>query len=247
MTATTDTTRYPIGIIGAGNIGSALARAFAAAGHSIVIANSRGPASLAPLIDELTELGALGTAGTVKTGTVDADTVEAGAVEVGTIEAGTVEQAAQAGDLVVVTIPLKAVTSIPSSLLDGRLVIDTNNYYPTRDGNIAELDNESITTAEYVARHFAGSTVVKAFNHIPAPEIADHAHAAGTPDRRALMVYGEDAAAVERVQALIDSIGFDAVAGGGLAESWRIQRDTPGYGPRFTAAELTEKLDEAHR
>jgi len=215
----TSAVTYPIGIIGSGNIGSALARAFSLAGHRVVISNSRGPASLAPLVDELGEL----------------------------VTAGTVEQAAQAGDLVVVTIPLGAVTSIPSALLDGRLVVDTNNYYPSRDGQIAELDDESLTTAEYVARHFAGATVVKAFNHIPALEIADHAQPSGTPDRRALMVYGEDATAVERVSTLIDAIGFDAVAGGGLAESWRIQRDTPGYGPRFTAVELADKLTEARR
>jgi len=215
----TSAVTYPIGIIGSGNIGSALARAFSLAGHRIVIANSRGPASLASLVDELGEL----------------------------VTAGTVEQAAAAGDLVVVTIPLGAVTSIPSALLDGRLVVDTNNYYPARDGQIAELDDESLTTAEYVARHCAGATVVKAFNHIPALEIAGHAQPSGTRDRRALMVYGEDTTAVERVSALIEAIGFDAVAGGGLAESWRIQRDTPGYGPRFSAIELTAKLTEARR
>lgn len=208
-----------IGIIGSGNIGTALARAFTSAGHRVVIANSRGPASLAPLVAELGDLAT----------------------------AGSVEQAAQAGDLVVVTIPLGAVTSIPSTLLDGRIVIDTNNYYPARDGHIAELDDESLTTAEYVSRHFAGATVVKAFNHIPALHIAEHAQAAGTANRRALMVYGEDAAVVGRVSALIEQIGFDAVMGGGLAESWRIERDMPGYGPRFTAAELAEKLAAARR
>jgi predicted dinucleotide-binding enzyme len=208
-----------IGIIGSGNIGSALARALTTAGHSIVIANSRGPESLESLVAELGELAT----------------------------AGTVEQAAQAGQLVVVTIPLGAVASIPSHLLDGRIVIDTNNYYPARDGQIAELDDESLTTAEFVARHFAGATVVKAFNHIPALAIADHAQPAGTPGRRALMVYGEDSAAVERVSELIEQIGFDAMNGGGLAESWRIQRDNPAYGPRFTATELAAKLAEARR
>jgi predicted dinucleotide-binding enzyme len=211
--------KQTIGIIGSGNIGGALARAFTLAGHHVVIANSRGPATLGTLVAELGELAS----------------------------AGTVEQAARASDLVVVTIPLKAVASIPSDLLTGRLVIDTNNYYPDRDGHIAELDNEVLTTSEYVAQHFAGARVVKAFNHIPALDIAEHAQKAGTPERRALMVYGEDAAAVEHVAALIDEIGFDAVKGGGLAESWRIQRDTPGYGPRFSAGELTEKLSVARR
>ncbi len=216
---TTSIPSQSIGIIGSGNIGGALARALTRAGHRVVIANSRGPASLDALVAELGELAT----------------------------AGTVEQAAQAGELVIVTIPLGAVTSIPSALLDGRIVIDTNNYYPARDGHIAELDDESLTTAEYVARHFAGATVVKAFNHIPALHIAEHALPAGTPDRRALMIYGEDAAAVERVSALVEQLGFDAVNGGGLAESWRIQRDMPGYGPRFTAAQLAEKLAEAVR
>lgn len=208
-----------IGIIGSGNIGSALARALTAAGYSVVIANSRGPESLAPLVAEVGELA----------------------------RAGTVAEAAAAGEVVVVTIPLGAVVSIPSELLDGRIVIDTNNYYPARDGQIAELDDESLTTTEFVARHFAGATVVKAFNHIPALAIADHAQLAGTPDRRALMVYGEDAPAVDRVSALVEQLGFDAVNGGGLAESWRIQRDNPAYGPRFTAPELALRLAEARR
>ncbi|MCY7413225.1 MAG: NAD(P)-binding domain-containing protein, partial [Salinibacterium sp.] len=166
-------TKQTIGIIGSGNIGGGLARAFTRAGYRVVIANSRGPATLGTLVAELGELAS----------------------------AGTVEQAAQASNLVVVTIPLKAVASIASDLLTGRVVIDTNNYYPDRDGHIAELDDEVLTTSEYVARHFAGATVVKAFNHIPALDIAKHAQPAGTPERRALMVYGEDAAAVEHVAA----------------------------------------------
>lgn len=217
-----------IGIIGSGNIGSQLAHAFTRVGHDIVIANSRGPETLEGLVAEVTEQAR--TAGSAATAT-----------------AGTVEQAAQAGDLVVVTIPLKAVTDIPAHLLEGRIVIDTNNYYVERDGQIAELDDESITTSELVARHFSGARVVKAFNHIPATEITEHAQAPGTEGRRALAVYGDDAAAVEQVSGLIDAIGFDVVNGGGLAESWRIQRDTPGYIPHFTADELREKLAEATR
>jgi predicted dinucleotide-binding enzyme len=229
-----------IGIIGSGNIGSALAQAFTIAGHDVVIANSRGASSLTGLVDEINRRATAATA-------AQAGTAEAGTVEAGTVTAGTVAQAAQASDLVVVTIPLRAVTSIPNELVAGRVVIDTNNYYPSRDGDIAELDDERLTTAEFVARHFADASVVKAFNHIPALEIAEHAQPVGTPDRRALMVYGSDALDVERVSALIDEIGFDAVAGGGLAESWRIQRDTPGYGPRFTVDELVAKLGQAQR
>jgi predicted dinucleotide-binding enzyme len=208
-----------IGIIGSGNIGGRLARALTAAGNRVVIANSRGPESLAPLVAELGELA----------------------------RAGTVAEAAAAGELVVVTIPLQAVTSIPSELLDGRIVIDTNNYYPGRDGAIAELDARATTTSELVARHFAGARVVKAFNHIPAQEILDHAQPSGTSGRRALAVYADDGAARDRVAALIEMVGFDVVDGGPLADSWRIERDQPGYIPHFTAEQLRGKLADAQR
>jgi len=212
-----------LGIIGSGNIGSQLARAFAGIGHDIVIANSRGPASLTEFAAEVSGAGG------------------------GTVTAGTVQEASEAGDIVVVTIPLSAVPSIPSAPLAGRIVLDTNNYYPARDGNIAELDEERLTTAEWVARHFADSTVVKAFNHIPAADILDHAEAPGSPTRRALMIYGDQDDAVGRVRELVEAIGFDALPGGGLDESWRIQRDTPGYGPRFAADELRAMLTDVRR
>ncbi|MER3390497.1 MAG: NADPH-dependent F420 reductase [Microcella sp.] len=207
-----------LGIIGSGNIGSQLTRAFAALGHDIVLANSRGPASLEQFAADVSALGG------------------------GTVTPGTVEQASQAGELVVLTVPLGAVPSIPSEPLAGRVVVDTNNYYPARDGSIPELDDERLTTAEWVARHLSESTVVKAFNHIPAADITDHAEPSGSPTRRALMVYGDVDAAVRRVSELIEAIGFDAIVGGPLRDSWRIQRDTPGYGPRFAAAELREQL-----
>lgn len=208
-----------IGIIGSGNIGGTLARALTTAGHGVVIANSRGPESLAPLIAELGERA----------------------------QAGTVAEAASAGELVVVTVPLKAVASIPSELLEGRIVIDTNNYYPGRDGAIAELDARTTTTSEIVARHFAGARVVKAFNHIPSREIITHAQPAGSEGRRALAVYADDAEARDRVAALIDEVGFDVVDGGPLADSWRIERDQPGYIPHFTAEQMRGKLAEAQR
>ncbi len=208
-----------IGIIGSGNIGSTLARAFTAAGHSVVVANSRGPESLGALVDELGELA----------------------------RAGTVAEAAGAGELVVVTVPLRAVASIPSDLLAGRIVIDTNNYYPARDGEFAELDARETTTSEIVARHFAGARVVKAFNHIKALDIIEHAQAAGSPGRRALAVYADDAEARDRVATIIDEVGFDVVDGGPLGDSWRIERDQPGYIPHFTAEQLREKLTEARR
>ncbi|MCA5925026.1 NADPH-dependent F420 reductase [Curtobacterium oceanosedimentum] len=208
-----------IGIIGAGNIGSQLARLAVRNGHQVVIANSRGPETLTDLVAELGE-GA---------------------------RAGTRDEAAAAGEVVIVTTPLAAIETIPVEPLVGKVVIDTNNYYPERDGHIAALDDESTTTAELLQDHLPGAHVVKAFNHIGAADLTGHATPAGTPDRRALVVAGDDAAAKQVVTDLIDAFGFDVVDAGPLAEGWRIQRDTPGYGPRLTAAELRDALAVATR
>lgn len=208
-----------IGIIGAGNIGSQLARLAVRTGHQVVIANSRGPETLAGLVEELGDAA----------------------------RAGTREEAATAGDLVVVTTPLAAIETIPVEPLVGKVVIDTNNYYPERDGHIAELDDESTTTAELLQQHLVGARVVKAFNHIGAADLTGHATPAGTPDRRALVIAGDDADAKATVASLIDAFGFDTVDAGPLAEGWRIQRDTPGYGPRLTAPQLREALASARR
>ncbi|WP_416395144.1 MULTISPECIES: NADPH-dependent F420 reductase [unclassified Curtobacterium] len=208
-----------IGIIGAGNIGSQLARLAVRTGHEVVIANSRGPETPADLVAELGD-GA---------------------------RAATRDEAAAAGEIVVVTVPLGAIESIPVEPLVGKVVIDTNNYYPGRDGQIAALDDETTTTAELLQDHLTGARVVKAFNHIGAADLTGHASPAGTPDRRALVVAGDDAEAKRVVTDLIDQFGFDVVDAGPLAEGWRIQRDTPGYGPRLTAAELREALASAKR
>ncbi|MFJ2980666.1 NADPH-dependent F420 reductase [Curtobacterium sp. NPDC087082] len=208
-----------IGIIGAGNIGSQLARLAVRNGHEVVIANSRGPETLTDLVAEL----------------------GAGA------RAATRDEAAAAGEIVVVTTPLAAIETIPAGPLEGKVVIDTNNYYPQRDGRIEALDSETTTTAELLQDHLPGARVVKAFNHIGAADLTGHASAAGTPDRRALVVAGDDTEAKRVVSDLIDQFGFDVVDAGPLAEGWRIQRDTPGYGPRLTAAELRGALASAER
>ena len=208
-----------IGFIGAGHIGSAVARAAVAAGHSVVLSNSRGPETLADLV---TALGP-------------------------TARAATATEAADAGDIVVVTIPLKAVAHVPVEPLAGKVVIDTNNYYPERDGRIPALDDESTTTAELLQRHLTASKVVKAFNHIFAAQINTDGTPAGTPNRRALVIAGDDAAAKAVVTDLLDQFGFDTVDAGPLAEGWRIQRDTPGYGPRRNADQLRGDLAAAKR
>ena len=208
-----------LGLIGAGNIGSALARAAIGQGWDVVLSNSRGPETLADLVDELGP----------------------------SASAATPTEAAEAADLAVVTIPLKAIDDVPVAPLAGKVVIDTNNYYPQRDGLIDVLEDESTTVSELLQDHLPDSHVVKAFNHIGAAHIGEHAQPAGSPGRRALAIAGDDAAAKEQVAAFIDSVGFDVVDLGPLAEGWRTQRDTPGYGPRFTADELREKASEAKR
>jgi 8-hydroxy-5-deazaflavin:NADPH oxidoreductase len=209
-----------IGLIGAGHIGSQIARLAVAHGYDVVISNSRGPETLSDLV---AELGAHASAAT---------SVEAGA----------------AGDLVVVTIPLKNYRDVPVEPLAGKIVIDTNNYYPQRDGQIPELDNESTTNAELLQAHLPTSKVVKGFNHILASDLTAHATPAGTPNRRALAIAGNDDGAKKTVTDLLDEFGFDTVDAGTLAEGWRVQRDTPAYiAGRQNAKELRANLAAAKR
>lgn len=208
-----------VGIIGAGNIGSALARGFAARGYSVVIANSRGPETLADLV-----------------GGIDGD-----------VTAGTAEQAAEAGEFVVVTVPLKAYRDIPVAPLAGKIVLDTNNYYWERDGHIAALDDKQTTTSQMLQEHLPQSKVVKAFNHIGAAEILSDGTPAGTPDRRALATASDFPEAVELVTRIYDEFGFDTVDIGPLADSWRVERDRPAYGIRQNREELAANLARAER
>jgi len=147
----------------------------------------------------------------------------------------------------VVTVPLKNYREVPVAPLAGKIVIDTNNYYPQRDGHIPELDSESTTTSGLLQAHLPASKVVKAFNHIYAAELTTHGQPAGSANRRALVIAGDDASAKRAVTGLLDQFGFDTVDAGPLSESWRIQRDTPGYGPRRTAEELRKDLQAARR
>ncbi len=136
---------------------------------------------------------------------------------------------------------------MPVAPLAGKIVIDTNNYYPQRDGHLPELDREETTTSEMLQRHLPASKVVKAFNHIYAAALTTDGQPAGTADRRALAIAGDDTNAKHVVAQLIDRLGFDVVDIGPLAESWRIQRDTPGYGPRRNADQLRRDLAAARR
>ncbi len=208
-----------IGIIGAGRIGSQIARLAVENDYNVVISNSRGPETLSALIAELGPKA----------------------------HAATAVEAARAGDIVVVTVPMKNYRKVPVEPLAGKIVIDTDNYYPERDGHIPELDNESTTTSELLQAHLPTSKVVKAFNHIYAADLTTHGQPAGAKDRRALVIAGDDKDAKATVTHLLDQFGFDTVDAGPLREGWRIQRDTPGYGPRRTTEELRRDLAAAKR
>lgn len=208
-----------LGIIGAGHIGSQVARVAVASGYDVVIANSRGPETLADLVAELGPRA----------------------------KAATAEDAAAAADVAVVTVPLHAVDKLPAAALAGKIVLDTNNYYFERDGRIEALDKGEITTSELVQRSLPGAKVAKAFNHIYASEITADAKPAGDPDRRALATAGDDAEAVAFVTRFYDEAGFDTVNVGPLSESWRVERDRPAYVVRQNTEELTANLAIANR
>jgi predicted dinucleotide-binding enzyme len=223
-----------IGLIGAGLIGSTVAKLAVGAGYDVVLSNSRGPETLADLVGRLGDRA----------------------------RAATAEESATEGDLVVVTIPLKNYREVPVEPLRGKVVIDTNNYYPERDGHIAELDDESTTTSELLQAHLPESHVVKAFNNIYFEHLRDLARPKGSPERSVLPIAGDDAEAKKRVTEVLDDFGYDAYDVGPLAEGWRYQPDTAAYavyesGPEGTwppegsrqvdAALLKEKLDAAKR
>jgi 8-hydroxy-5-deazaflavin:NADPH oxidoreductase len=207
-----------IAIIGAGNIGGNLTRRLTSLGHEVSVANSRGPETL---VDLVTETGAT---------------------------ALPIEQVARDAEVVVVTIPQKAVPDLPAGVLDaaadGAVVVDTGNYYPQqRDGRIAEIE-DGLTESEWVARQL-GAPVVKAFNNIYADHLLHGGRPAGDPSRFALPVAGDDPEAKDVVLALIDELGFDGVDAGPLSDSWRQQPGTAVYGTDLPADQLRQSLADA--
>ena len=172
--------------------------------------------------------------------------------------AGTAEQAAEAGDLVVVSVPVKAFAEVPAKPLAGKPVLDTGNYYPQRDGHVGELDTGALTSSGLLQRYLPDAHVVKVFNNIFFRHLGSLARPHGSPDRSALPVAGDDAQAKAAVAAFLDSIGYDAVDAGPLAESWRQEPGTPAYGTPYgpfsdeagtpaDAAKIRVDLVGAHR
>jgi predicted dinucleotide-binding enzyme len=206
-----------IGIIGAGNIGGTLTRKLAALGHEVVVANSRGPQTLEDLAEE--------TGATVALASV----------------------AAEGAELVIVTIPERAIPLLPAGILDGAApgapIVDTGNYYPQRDGRIAEIE-DGMTESRWVSTQL-GRPVVKAFNGIRAQHLLELGKPPGMPGRIALPVAGDEPEAKAIVMHLVDELGFDPVDGGGINDSWRQQPGTPVYTADLDAAGVREALRQA--
>ncbi len=207
-----------LGLIGSGHVGSQLARLAVQHGYEVVVSNSREPETLKDLVDELGERA----------------------------RAGTPAEAA-AGDLVIVAMPLSQIHSLPFDELAGKIVIDTSNYFPRRDGEIGVLEDETTTVSEMLQALLPKSHVVKAFSHITAGDLTTDPEPVDSPTRRALTVAGDDPSARDRVAALINEFGFDAVDLGMLEEGWRVQRDTPAFGVRLDVVELRDALAAAKR
>jgi predicted dinucleotide-binding enzyme len=199
-----------IGLIGAGKIGGTLARLFVAQGHEVALSNSRGPETLAELIAEIGP----------------------------SARAVTPAEAAEFGEVVVVSVPLGRYQEVPTAGMAGKTVIDTNNYYPQRDGHISPLDDDSTTSAELLAKHLPDAHVVKAFNQIRWDHLGANGKPAGTPGRTGIPIAGDDPAAKREVMELIDQIGFDAVDTGPLATGRLFQPNTSLYVANVTAEKI---------
>lgn len=192
---------HTLGIIGSGNIGGAVAQLAVKAGIDVVLSNSRGPRTLQNLVARLGPRA----------------------------HAATPAEAATAGNWTVIAVPFRAVPHLPVDALAGKVVIDTNNYYQFRDGEIAELLTGGLTAGELFQRYLPGARTVKTFNTIYFEHLVSLARPAGSVDRSALPMAGDDDEAKLSVSALLDRLGYDSVDAGPTAESWRIQEGSPAY------------------
>lgn len=194
-----------LGLIGSGQIGSTVARLAIAAGHDVVLSNSRGPQTL---VDLAVELGPRA-------------------------QPATGAEAAAAGDIVLVSIPVLAYPKVPAAELAGKIVMDTGNYYPARDGHIGELDSKSLTSSGWLQRDLPGAQVVKVFNNIFFRHLESLARSASAADRSYLPIAGDSTVAKTTVGEFLDSIGYGAIDVGSLAESWRQEPGSPVYGTPY--------------
>jgi predicted dinucleotide-binding enzyme len=190
-----------VGFIGSGRIGSTVARLALNAGHDVVLSNSRDPDTLHDLVSELGPRA----------------------------RAATSQEAAEAGGIVLVSTPLKAYPRLSGASLGGKVVMDTGNYYPQRDGQIPQLDSKSLTDSEYLLSFLPDARIVKVFNNIYFKHLLNLPRPSGAADRSWLPIAGDTTTAKAAVSEFLDSIGYGAVDAGLLADGWRQQPGTPVY------------------
>ncbi|MDH6292852.1 NADPH-dependent F420 reductase [Rhodococcus opacus] len=209
-----------IGLVGVGMLGRSIARLCVNAGYDVVIANSRGPETLTDIVADLG----------------------------GKARAGTFDEACEAGDLVVLSIPMSAYKNVPVDSLAGKIVIDTLNYYPERDGQMSEVETPDITTGELLQRELLKSRVVKTMNNMDFIHLLGLARPTGAADRSAMPIASDNADAKAAGVQFLDVIGYDAVDVGSLADSWRFEAGTPIYvWPYVDERPLGMSLEEARR